>query len=88
MLYEVITLSYYAQKIRARAIHLVDEDHAGHLVLVALPPDRFRLRLHAAHGTQHRDGTVQHTKAALDFDREVDVPRRIDDIDLVRNNFV
>jgi hypothetical protein len=41
------------------------------------------LRLHAADRAVHHAGAVQHPHRALDFDREVDVPGCIDDVDAV-----
>ena len=70
-------------EVRAGAVHLVDEREAGHLVLVGLAPDGFRLGLHAAHGAVHHAGAVEHAHRALDFDREVDVARGVDDVDAV-----
>src|SRR5262245_30861851 len=64
-------------------IHLVDEGDAGDIVFVGLAPDRLRLRLNAGHGVEHRDRAVEHTKAALDLDGEIDVPGRVDDVDSV-----
>src|SRR5262249_29384851 len=56
---------------------------ARHAVLVRLAPHRLRLRLDAAHGAEDRHGAVEHAQAALDLDREVDVPGRVDDVDAV-----
>src|SRR5689334_5240557 len=39
-----------APEIRANAVHLVDKTNAWHMILISLPPDRFRLWLHASHG--------------------------------------
>ena len=69
------------EEVRALAVHLVDERKPRHLVLVGLAPHRFRLRLHAADRAIHHARAVEHAQAALDFDREVDVPRRVDDVD-------
>ena len=64
-------------------VHLVDIRDAGNFVFVRLAPDRFRLRLHAALRAEGGDGAVQNAQRALDFDGEVDVPRRVDDVDAV-----
>ena len=69
-------------EIRAHAVHLVDEADARDVVLVGLPPDRFRLRLHAGHGVEHRDRAIEHAQAALHFGGEIDVSGRVDDVDL------
>ena len=63
------------------AVHLVDEDDARDFILVRLAPDRLGLRLHRRHRIEQRDQAVEHAQRALDLDREVDVARRIDDVD-------
>jgi len=70
-------------EVRAHAVHLVDEDDARDVIAVRLAPHRLGLRLDAAHRVEHRDRAVQDTQAALDFDGEVDVSRRVDDVDAV-----
>jgi hypothetical protein len=69
------------EEVRAGAVHLVDEGDARHLVLVRLPPDRLGLRLHACDGVEDGDRAVEDAQAALDLDRKVHVPGRIDDVD-------
>ena len=70
-------------EVGADAVHLVDEADARHAVPVGLAPHRFRLRLDARHGVEHRDRAVEHAQRALHFDGEVDVARRVDDVDAV-----
>src|SRR5690606_16183899 len=69
-----------AEEVRADLIHLVGEDDAWHPVLVALAPDGLRLRLDALIAVEHHNGAVEHAQRAFDFDREVDVARRVDDV--------
>src|SRR5204862_4464142 len=54
-----------------------------HAVLVGLAPDGLRLRLAAGGRVAHRYGSVEHAQRTLDFGREIDVTRRIDDVDAV-----
>ena len=68
-------------EIRAHDVHLVHVDHARYVIVISLPPDSFGLRLHAALCTQHRHASVQHSKRALNFNREIHVARGIDDVD-------
>ena len=68
---------------RPDAIELVDEREARNLELVGLMPDRLRLRLNACDAAEHHDRTVEDAQRALDLDREVDVARRVDEMDLV-----
>ncbi len=70
-----------AGKVRADAVHLVDEADAGHPILVGLAPDRLRLGLDARDGVEHDDPAVEHAKASLYFGREVDVAGSVDDVD-------
>ena len=62
-------------EVGAHAVHLVDEAHAGHVVLVGLAPDVLGLRLDAGDAVEHGDGAVEHAERALDLDGEVDVAR-------------
>ena len=68
-------------EVGADAVHLVDEADARNAVLVRLTPHRLRLRLHAGHGVEDRDRAVEHAQRALHFGGEVDVTRRVDDVD-------
>ena len=69
------------QEIRAGPVHLVDEEQARHAVLVALPPHGLGLRLYPAYCAQYRARAIQYAQAAFDFNREIDVAWRIDDVD-------
>ena len=72
-----------AEEVGAGAVQLVDEAHPRHVVLVRLPPDVLGLRLHAGDTVVDRDRTVEHAQRPLDLDGEVDVARRVDDLDRV-----
>ena len=63
------------------AIHLVDEGHARHVVLVGLTPDGLGLRLHAMHGVEDHQSAIQDAQRSLDLGREVHVSGRVDDVD-------
>jgi len=67
----------------ADAVHLVDVAKARDVVLVREPPVRLGLRLDARDAVEHDDRAVKHAQAAIHLDREVDVARRVDDVDLV-----
>src|SRR5690606_30243293 len=79
----LLELVVHLEEVRTGAVHLVDERQTRHVVLVGLTPGRFRLGLHATHDAIHHAGAVEHAHGALDFDREVDVPRGVDDVDAV-----
>ena len=72
-----------AEEIGAGAVQLVDEDDARHVVAVGEAPVGLRLRLHAGHALDDEDRAVQHAQAAVHLDVEVDVARRVDDVDAV-----
>ena len=70
-------------KIRAGAVHLVDERDAGNLVFRRLPPDGFRLRLHAGDAAKHRDRAIQHAHRAFHLGGEIHVAGRVNDVNPV-----
>ena len=63
--------------------HLLTKARRGTLVAAHLPVDGDRLGLHAGDAAQHEDRAVEHAQRALDLDGEVDVARRVDDVDVV-----
>ena len=69
-----------AIKIRAGPIQLVDEKQRRQAESGALPPDGFGLRLHPAHPVQHDHAAIQHPHRAFDFDGEIHVARRINQL--------
>ena len=69
------------EEVGADLVHLVGEDDARNLVLVALAPDRLGLRLDALVGVEHDDGAVEHAQRTLYLDGEVDVAGRVDDVE-------
>src|SRR5579859_5187318 len=70
-------------KIGAHAVHLVYETNARDAILVGLTPNGFRLRLHAGDRVKHTNCAVEHAQGAFDFDGEVYVARRVDDVDTI-----
>ena len=69
--------------VRPDTVHLVDEGHLGNTVLVGLVPDGLRLGLHPAHGAEDDHRPVQNAETPLDLDREIDMARCVDDVDLM-----
>ena len=72
-----------ALEVRTDAVHLVHEADARDAVLVRLAPHRFGLRLDTGNRVEHGHGTVENAQRALHFSGEVDVTRRVDDVDAV-----
>ena len=72
-----------AVEIRAGPVHLVDEHDPRNVVFRSLPPDGFGLRLNTGDTAENNDATIQHAEGPLDFSSEVNVSRRIDDVDAV-----
>ena len=62
-------------------VHLVGEDDARHVVLVALAPDRLGLRLDALVGIEHAYRAVEDAQRTLDLDGEIDVAGGVDDVE-------
>jgi len=69
------------KKSGADLVHLVAEDDARDLVLVALTPDRLGLRFDALIAVEHAHRPVEHAQAAFHFDGEIDVAGRVDDVE-------
>jgi len=76
-------ISYSPVKVRAQAVHLVDEADARHGKAVGLPPDRLRLGLDAGHRIKGDDAAVEDAQRTLHLGRKVDVAGGIDQVDLV-----
>ena len=79
----VLDLLDAAREVGADPVHLVDKADARHAVFVGLAPHGLGLRLDAGDGVENGDGTVEDAQAALDLDREIDMARRVDDVDAV-----
>ena len=72
-----------AIEIGAGAVKLVDEDNARHVVAVSQAPIGLRLRLHAGDTFNDEDRTIQHAQGPVHFNVEVNMARRINDVDAV-----
>ena len=68
------------------AVELVDEHDPRHIVLVGLPPDRFALGLDPFAAAEDDDRPIEHAQTAFHFGREIDVARRIEQVDDVRRS--
>jgi len=70
-------------EVASDAVHLVDEDELGHAELVGLFPDSLALSLHAVDAIDDDDCSVEDAERAFDFEVEVDVSGRVDEVELV-----
>src|SRR6185295_11434125 len=61
-------------------VALVDECQARNVVSLHLAIDGERLRLHPPYPTQHEHCAIQHAERTLDFNSEIDVAGRVDDV--------
>src|SRR6185312_12465513 len=68
-------------EISAHLVNLIDETNSGNAVLIGLPPDFFRLRLHSMHGVKYSDCAVKHAQRALNLGGEIHVAGSINDVD-------
>ena len=64
-------------------VHLVDKTNAGDVVFVGLTPHGLGLRFDTFFTVEDGNGTVENTERTLYLDREVDVPRGVNNVDLV-----
>ena len=65
----------------AGPVAFVYKSDPGDVVAHHLPVNGNRLRLYAADGAKHQDGPIENPKGPFHFDGEIDVARRIDDVD-------
>ena len=78
-----IRLMVPTEEIGADAVHLVDVAQTWHAVVAGVAPVGLRLWFYARYATEGGDKTIQHAHAALHFDVKIDVPRGINQIDVV-----
>lgn len=71
-----------ALEIGPHAVHLVDEANPRDAIFIGLPPHRFALRLDPFAGAEDDDPAVEDAERPFDLGGKVDVPRRIDDVDM------
>ena len=69
--------------IRPGTVEFVDECDPGNPITLHLAIDRHRLRLHSRYAAEDEYGAVENAKRPLDLDREIDVTRGIDDVDVI-----
>src|SRR6202171_5308793 len=72
-----------AVKIGSDAVHLVGENEPRDFVAVGLAPDGLGLRLDTGDGVEQSYGSIENSKRTLDFNGEIHMDRRVDDVDAV-----
>jgi hypothetical protein len=70
-------------KVGPSTIHFVNETDAWHAIAISLPPDSLRLGFHPSYRIKDYDTTVQNAQGTLHFGGEINVPRCINDVNLV-----
>ena len=70
-------------EVRPDLVHFVDEADARDPVAIRLAPDGLGLGLHAFLGVEYADHAVEDAQRSLHLDGEVDVARRVDEVDRV-----
>ncbi len=78
-----LDLAHRAVEVGAGTVHLVDQRHDRHVVLLRLPPHRLGLGLDLADRAEDRDRAVEHPQTALHLGGEVDMSRSVDDVHAV-----
>ena len=71
-----------AEVIGPFAVHLVDQRDPRHVIFVGLTPDGFALCFDSLSGAEYHHAAVEHSQAPLDLGGEIDVARRVDQVDL------
>ena len=74
---------YTSEEISSRDVHFVYIGNTRNTVFISLSPNGFRLRFNAALCTEYGNRTVKNSQRSLNLNREVHVPWRIDNIDLL-----
>ena len=69
------------EEIGTHHVHLVDIDKTRDMIFVSLSPYSLGLRFHAAFGAEHCHRPIKHAQGAFDLNSEVDVARRVNNID-------
>ena len=80
------SLSHHADdvfEVGPDSVHLVDQRDTRDTVTVGLSPNRLRLGLDPSHRTEHCNGAIEYAQRPLDLGGEINVPRRVDDVDPV-----
>ena len=75
-------LRHQRRLVRARKVHLVDEEKGRHAVALEQPPERARVALHAIAAADDEHRVVKHRERALHLGGKVDVAGRIEQRDL------
>ncbi len=72
-----------AVEIGSHTIHFVDKCHLGNVIFVRLVPDRLRLWFNTLDGGENDDHTVENSQGPLDLDGKIDVPRCVNNMNIM-----
>src|SRR4051812_14375508 len=71
----------YGFEIGTLPVHLVDKREPRHLIFIRLSPNRLALRFNALARAEYYDPAIEHSQAAFDLSRKIDVSRCVDQVD-------
>ena len=71
-------------EVRADTVELVDVDDTSHFRLIGVAPVGFGLRLNTTGTTENTNTSVENLEGTVNFNREVNVPWCVDDVEAVR----
>ena len=79
----IFYLIHDSVKVGTQTVQLVDEDDACDFRFVGITPVSFGLRFYAARTTKYPDTTIEYFERSINFDGEVNVSRRINNVESV-----
>ncbi|KAH3669422.1 hypothetical protein OGAPHI_001543 [Ogataea philodendri] len=78
-----VDLLHTPPRISAHSIHLVNESDSWNVVSLHLSIHSDCLRLHTGNSTNHQNSSVQNPQRSLDLDREINMARGVDQVEMV-----
>src|SRR3972149_2285544 len=70
-------------EIGPNTVHIIDKANTRDMVAVSLAPDSFRLSLNPGHAVENDHTAIQYPQTAFNLSSEIDMPRGIDNIDVI-----
>ena len=79
----ILHLAHNFEEVGTGAVHLVHVADTGYVVFVSLTPNRFTLRLYAAHCAVGGNSAVEHAERTFYLSGEVHVSRSVNKVELI-----